>query len=91
MADPLATIDRIMGELAALRAELAEQAADGKNCDEDDFAVHNLLEISTACERFNRPPDSLRWMCRKHGCGKKVGGRWLASGPRLARWLNGGG
>jgi hypothetical protein len=55
--------------------------------DVDDFAPEHLIEISTAVERFNRPADSLRWMCRKQACGVKVAGRWMASAPRLRAYL----
>jgi hypothetical protein len=91
--DLLERIDRIMAELAELRAELAgAEAAEVENFHfADDLATGNLIEVSTAVARFNRPPDSIRWMCRTQGCGKKVGGRWLVSPLRLARYLNGGG
>jgi hypothetical protein len=90
--DLLSRIDLIMRELAALRDEVAASlpAPVGAKGDAvDDFSSESLLEISTAVERFNRPADSLRWMCRKQGCGVKIAGRWMASGPRLARYLNG--
>lgn len=57
---------------------------------DDDLAPEHLIEISTAVERFNRPADSLRWMCRKQGCGVKIAGRWMASARRLQLYLNGG-
>jgi hypothetical protein len=52
---------------------------------DSDFASEHLIEISTAVEHFNRPADSIRWMCRKQACGVKVGGRWMASSPRPLR------
>jgi hypothetical protein len=68
--------------------------AEGNGADEteaDDFAPQHLLEVGQAVELFNRPPDSIRWMCRQRDCGRKIAGRWMASAPRLARYLNGGG
>jgi hypothetical protein len=95
--DLLARIDRIMAELAELRAEVA--AADVASEVSPDYAVDyavddladaNLLEVSTAAARFNRPQDSIRWMCRHRNCGVKRANRWMASAPRLSRYLNGG-
>jgi len=79
-----------------LRAELAgAERADERECTTnttlDDLAAGDLIEVSTATARFNRPPDSIRWMCRTQGCGVKRGGRWLASPARIERYLNGGG
>lgn len=85
-----------MAELAALRMELAEQAKLNAGVEfestgeADDFAADALIEIGTAVERYGRPADSLRWMCRHQGCGVKRGGRWLVSIPRLQHRLNGG-
>jgi len=50
-----------------------------------DLAPEHLIEITQAVERFNRPADLLRWICRKQGCGVKVGGRWQVSARRLER------
>jgi hypothetical protein len=98
--DLLARIDRAIAELVELRGELAgfdalnPSAAKGMDTvhtlADDDLSPEHLLEVSTAVSRFNRPPDSIRWMCRKQNCGVKRGGRWLASAPRLSRYLNGG-
>jgi hypothetical protein len=91
----LAKLDCILGALAELRRELAAQqpaapAAEGNGRDADsDFRPDALIEISTAVEVFGRPADTLRYWCRREGCGRKVGGRWLASAPRIRRRLNG--
>jgi hypothetical protein len=93
MAGPLlARIDRIMAELLAIRDELAGAEADSDiiTITTGDLADGDLIEVSTAVARFNRPPDSIRWMCRTQGCGVKRGGRWLVSPARIERWLNGG-
>jgi hypothetical protein len=86
----LARLDAIMRELAELRTELVASmpvpAADGNGLDSsDDFAPEHPIEISTAVEHFNRPANSIRWMCRRQACGVKVGGRWMASSPRPLR------
>jgi hypothetical protein len=52
---------RAIRELEAIRAAVAALPAP---VEVDDFAPECLLEISTAVERFNRPVDSIRWMCR---------------------------
>lgn len=91
--DLLARIDRAIAELQAIRAEVAAAEPPAgvrfRSPDADDLADVNLIEISTAVERFNRPADSLRWMCRTQGCGVKRGGRWLVAPARIERWLNG--
>ena len=90
----LARLDAIMRELAEPRSEVAAAelqpnfVAAIPDADSD-FSPEHLIEITTAVDRFNRPADSLRWMCRKQGLGVKRAGRWLASAPRLARYLNG--
>lgn len=96
VATILERIDRIAAELAELRAAVAGADADERGVSivdtpADDLAPEHLIEISTAVERFNRPADSLRWLCRQRDCGRKIGGRWMVSVPRLARYLNGGG
>lgn len=79
--------------MIAIRAEVASllPATEGNGLVDtgDDFAPEQMIEITTAVERFNRPADSLRYLCRKENCGRKIGGRWLASVPRLRRRLNG--
>ena len=90
MPDLIALLEHIEGlaaeqarALAELRAAIAEAAEQGP---EDDFSEPHLLEISTASARFNRPPDTLRLYCRQ-GDGRKIGGRWLISAPKLRRRL----
>jgi hypothetical protein len=90
-ADLLARLDRLLGELQALRDEIA--AADpSDNCPEDidDLSDGNLIDTHSAAERFNYDRHTLARWCRE-GCGVKRGGRWLVSIPRLQRRLNGGG
>lgn len=88
----VARIDRLLFELQAIRAELAGMLApatsgNGLNAHTEDFLPEHLIEISTAVERFNRPADTLRWLCRTEGYGRKVQGRWLVSAPMLSRRL----
>ena len=97
----LERLDRAIAELQAIRAALSGDfrsvnVDDAKGVNtahtlaDDDLADGSLIEISQAVELFNRPADSLRWMCRTQGCGKKIGGRWMASPARIRRHLNGG-
>ncbi len=84
-ASILERIDRAIAELQAIRSELAAStpAVSGNGLDvSDDFADANLVEVSYASERWNWPCDTLRLWCRQ-GDGKKVGGRWLISAPRI--------
>jgi hypothetical protein len=79
----LERIDRALSRDVESMPPVAAEAA------EDDLAPEHLLEISTAVERFNRPADTIRYWCRREGCGVKVGGRWMASVRRIERRLNG--
>lgn len=86
-------IDRIIAELIALRDELNgtivppedAELRPGQLSRSDD-----LIEISTAVERFNRPADTLRYWCREEGCGRKIGGRWMVDPGAVRKKLNGG-
>jgi hypothetical protein len=87
--DLLARINRLLGQVRLVEAELLElragiAAANGADVT-NDFAAENLIEISTAVERFNRPADTLRWLCRTEGVGRKLEGRWKISVPALMR------
>jgi hypothetical protein len=53
-----------------------------------DFADSSLLDTTAAAARFGYPRDTIASWCRQ-GDGVKIGGRWLASVPRLRRRLNG--
>ena len=78
---------RLIGELRAALAEAQTPAGNGLDEAADDFA-EPLLDTTSASERFNFPRDTIAKWCRE-GCGRKVGGRWMASAPRIARRLNG--
>ena len=90
----LERIDRIMAELAALRAEIfatvAKNVGDDVVSHDNDLSEANLLDTHSASARFNYPPNTLAKWARTEGLGVKRGGRWLVSIPRLQRRLNGG-
>jgi hypothetical protein len=88
---------RLLAELGQLRVAVtaripAEQdlpaGADG---DEADFRQHLMLWPSEAAQRFNFAVDTIRYLCRVQGLGRKYGNRWRASIPRFVRYINGGG
>jgi hypothetical protein len=89
----LERIDRCLRELeaikAAVTASMPTPAANGAGSDADDFADGSLLDTSSASIRFNYPRDTIALWCRQ-GDGKKVGGRWMVSIPRLQKRINGG-
>jgi hypothetical protein len=89
-ADILERIDRCLRELeaikAAVTASLPAPVVNGAGTDADDFAAEHLLDTSSAGSRFNHPRDTIALWCRQ-GDGVKVGGRWMASVPRLRRRL----
>ena len=92
-ADILVRLDAAIRELLELRRQVAASlpapAANGAASVDDDLVPEHLLDIAAASSRFNRPCDTIRFWCRREGCGVKVGGRWLASVPRIQRRLNG--
>jgi hypothetical protein len=98
-ADLLARLDAVLAELAALREEVA--AVEGTIfpsssmfastiVEPNDLSEGNLLDTHAASARFGYPRDTIALWCRQ-GDGVKVGGRWMASVPRLQRRLNGSG
>jgi hypothetical protein len=98
MADPelialLRRLDVALTELGAVRDELrgflASSAAVGNGL--DDLSDANLIDTTSAQERFNYDRHTLARWCRTEGLGVRRGGRWLVSIPRLQRYLNGGG
>ena len=46
---------------------------------DDDLADSNLLDTTSAAERFNYPRNTLAKWCRTEGVGVRRGGRWLVS------------
>src|SRR5262245_679832 len=90
--DLLERIDRIMAELAALRAAVAGEKGicTVDTLADDDLAEANLLDTGSAAWRYGYPKDTLRKWCREEDLGVMRGGRWLVSIPRLRRRLSGG-
>jgi hypothetical protein len=87
----------IEAELSALRDEVA--AFDGtivpSNPAADDLSDGNLLDVSSAQERFGLPADQLRRWAREtagteQAIGVRRGGRWLVDPRRVRARLNGG-
>src|SRR5262249_39252495 len=92
-------------ELARFRAEVAAltpaPAAEGNGqeilgpnlvqgfTDADHLAADNLLDTTSAKERFGYPRKTIAKRCRTGSAGVSGGGRWLVSVPRLQRRLNG--
>jgi hypothetical protein len=89
----LARLDAILREVLELRAELAAslpvEPGDNITTLADDLADGNLLDTHAAQERFGYQRDTIAKWCRTDGIGVKIGGRWMASIPRLQRRLNG--
>ncbi len=88
----LKQIDAIAEQLERLRADvlrLEDTVEPSADAGQSDFAPHNLLDTWAAAARFNHPQDTVRKWCRQ-GDGKRIGGRWLVSVPRVQRRVNGG-
>ncbi len=73
--DPLSIIDRIVADLIALKEALTELPSPVIPAIEED----DLVDTSTAAERFDLPHDTVRWLCRAKAMGEKRGGRWMIS------------
>jgi hypothetical protein len=91
--DLLARLDAALAELRAIRDELVASmpppAAEGNGLDANDLEPDNLLDTTSAQERFGHPRNTIAKWCRTEGLGVRRGGRWLVSVPRLQRHLNG--
>lgn len=87
----IATLEAAAAELRRQRDQQAAISADEApdhpspidataDDDADDaFPADDFLETWAASERFGVAADTLRYWARRHGTGKKVGGRWLIS------------
>jgi hypothetical protein len=92
----LLAIDEFAAALARFRAQVAAliPPAESNGLD-DDLADGNLLDTHAAAARFGLPADCLRRWARETRntpgeIGRRKGGRWLVSIPRLQRRINGG-
>ncbi|MGO7226711.1 DNA-binding protein [Rhizobium leguminosarum bv. viciae] len=87
MKDDLPLLDDIIAALQTLREKMAnagsEPEPEPSDADEDD-----LIDTWTAASRFNLPVDTIRWLCREKGMGRKDGGRWLVSVKALRHYLD---
>ncbi|WP_327205886.1 hypothetical protein [Rhizobium beringeri] len=85
--DDLSLLDDIIAALQTLREKMAsagsETEPEPSDADEDD-----LIDTWTAASRFNLPVDTIRWLCREKGMGRKDGGRWLVSVKALRHYLD---
>ncbi len=83
-----AELTAVLNELAGYGVDISTPA--GFDDTDADLTPENLVETHVAAERFNRPRDTITYLCRVEGCGIKKGGRWLASLPRIKRYLGRG-
>jgi hypothetical protein len=79
----------LRAELAGARATDDERGTHAVSTPADDLADGNLLDTTSAQERFGYPRNTLAKWCRTEDLGVLRGGRWLVSVPRLQRRLNG--
>ncbi|TCU38761.1 helix-turn-helix domain-containing protein [Rhizobium azibense] len=91
MTDNRAVLDELiegarrhLDGLLALRAKMAGERVSEA---EDDFAPENLLDASTAAQRFGFSKQTIRRWVKDHSIGFKRGGRLLVSVPRLRRHI----
>jgi len=93
----LQRLDGIQAQLSALRRELVEALGDDERGvgivdtlggeEDDDLAPVNLISVPAAADRFCRPADSIRFLCRNRAAGIKIDGTWFVSVPRLERYM----
>jgi hypothetical protein len=84
LAGTLALLDQAVGPDDDTPAP--EVIDDGDGIDDDNFAP--LLDTTAAAERFGFPRDTIAKWCRE-GCGRRQGGRWLASVPLIQQRIKG--
>ncbi|ORE97469.1 hypothetical protein [Aurantimonas sp. 22II-16-19i] len=84
----VATIDRLVSDLLALKAALV--AADEKAVDEvvDEVVEPVLIDTASASSRFGLAPDSVRWLCREKKIGTRIGGRWMVNVAELRKHVS---
>ena len=89
----LARVDAALSELAEIRRQVAAllPPVEENGLDADDLADGNLLDTTSAAERFSYDRHTLARWCRMEGLGIRRGGRWWVSVPRLQRRINGRG
>jgi hypothetical protein len=86
IVDLLRKLDQIIGELQELRAAILN----GEAVPEPESAADPepvWLDTQSAAERFDLPSDTVRWLCREKGLGKKEGGSWLVDATLLAKHM----
>jgi hypothetical protein len=85
---------RLLAELGRLRDAIASRIPPEPEilaaADDDDFRPHLMLWPSEAAVRFGFAVDTVRYLCRVEGLGRKYGHRWRASIPRFQKYVTGG-
>ena len=82
----LDAIDAAIAALARVRETLATEETEPADDGRPEFCESDLLDVQSAAERFDLPPERVRRWCRE-GAGIKRGGRHLASIPHFRRRL----
>lgn len=75
-----AKVDRVLAQRAPVQSALAD---DGFAADADD----DFVDTWTAAQRFDLPIDTVRWLCRHKGMGRKKHGLWDVNVKALRRYL----
>lgn len=77
----------LLEQRAAMTTDAEPAAQAGNIVDPDDGSDEDdLIDTWTASTRFNLPIDSVRWLARNKGMGKKERGRWLINVKALRRY-----
>jgi hypothetical protein len=94
-AEILLAIDEFAAALARFRAEVvASMPAPASEpeilaaADDDaaDFRPHLMLHPSEAAQRFDLAINTVRFLCRTRGLGRKYGHRWRALDQGVKHW-----
>ncbi|MGO7866991.1 hypothetical protein ACC676_36185 [Rhizobium ruizarguesonis] len=78
---------RIEGKLDQVLDLVSENAMDAEPAEPEQEADDDFVDTWTAAQRSNLPVDTIRWLCREKGMGRKRGKLWLVSVPALRCYL----
>jgi hypothetical protein len=81
----IAKLDQVVSELLSLKASLVGNVEIPVPIASE--PVEEWLDTWQASERFDIPPDTIRWLCREKCLGEMRGGRWSVNVALLSTYV----